>query len=208
MNRHILLTIVATTLLLFCFGCATTASNRSVQHALQSVYQIQTPGEGSYTVGSGFRIHENLVITAAHVTGTLGSCKVDGYPADVVYTDYNTDVSIIFVPNILPGPPLGISSTNRLEKCYAVGYTYTPDDVVLLVSVGNVMHASREYTLHNAGIQSGMSGGPVLNGHGDVIGLTSYVLQWTNSTRTPNPTMGVCTGGAEIRRIIDAYFKE
>lgn len=144
------------------------------------------PREGS---GSGFIIdaagfiltNHHVVEGADRVTVTLGDGRV--LRATVVGIDPAIDVALLQVsaPGPLPVAPLGDSDTLRVgEWVCAIG---NPLGYVHSVTVGVVSFLGRKlydqsldaYIQTDAAISFGNSGGPLINGRGQVVGMTTAV---------------------------------
>jgi len=147
----------------------------------------QTPHEGS---GSGFVIDPSgLVLTNHHVVAGADRVTVtlsDGraFRADVVGIDPAIDVALLEIhsPDPLPAAPLGDSDALRVgEWVCAIG---NPLGVyVHSVTVGVVSFLGRKlfddgldaYIQTDAAISFGNSGGPLINAHGEVVGITTAI---------------------------------
>jgi serine protease Do len=145
------------------------------------------PREGS---GSGFVIdpagfiltNQHVVAGADRVTVTLADGRA--LRAAVVGTDATLDVALLKVDTDapLPAASLGDSSALRVgEWVCAIG---NPLGVyVHSVTVGVVSYLGRKlfdqsldaYIQTDAAISVGNSGGPLINAHGDVVGITTAV---------------------------------
>jgi serine protease Do len=147
------------------------------------------PGERGLRrgTGTGFIIDEDgRILTNHHVVEGADRIQVrlsDGRTARarVIGTDPDTDVALLKIDGetSLPVAPLGDSSTLRMGDWVCaigspLGYEHT-------VTVGVVSFLGRklfdasldDYIQTDAAINLGNSGGPLINAHGEVVGITT-----------------------------------
>lgn len=160
------------------------------------------PRRGS---GSGFIIDpDGSILTNHHVIDGAERIVVrlaDGRSgrARVIGSDPDSDIALIQVEGLtgLPVAPLGDSSTLRMGDWVCaigspLGYEHT-------VTVGVVSFLGRtlfdvsldDYIQTDAAINFGNSGGPLINGRGEVIGITTAV-----SSRSSNIGFAIPINGA------------
>lgn len=146
-----------------------------------------------YSVGSGFAIDENYIVTNAHVVaGTeriyIGSYSNDAsannigdeYEAELVSMDSELDIAILRVSGV-SFPPLTIGDINLVhlgDDVYAIG---APEGLPYSLTKGVVSSKSRmienqSYIQTDVAINNGNSGGPLLNDVGEVIGVNTMKL--------------------------------
>ncbi len=155
--------------------------------------------EQAESLGSGFVIdRQGHILTNAHVVLNARSVKVGftggkTYPAKVVGLDRSTDVAVLKVDapaNALVPLRLGNSNTVRVgDPVVAIG---NPLGEVRTLTAGVVSAISRTIDSLTPGVQiygaiqtdaainHGNSGGPLIDSHGDVIGITSQILSENN----------------------------
>ena len=140
--------------------------------------------------GSGFVIHaDGEILTNFHVIQNAERIIVkfaDGrtLPAHVMGIDPDTDIALIKVEaRALPVAPLGDSETLRVgEWVCAIGNPLAYEHTV---TVGVVSFLGRKlfdssldnYIQTDAAINFGNSGGPLINGRGEVVGINSAISQ-------------------------------
>ena len=140
--------------------------------------------------GSGFVIHgDGEILTNYHVIQNADRIMVkfaDGrsLPARVLGTDPDTDIALIKVEGRgLPVAPLGDSRSLRVgEWVCAIGNPLAYEHTV---TVGVVSYLGRKlfdssldnYIQTDAAINFGNSGGPLINGRGEVVGINSAISQ-------------------------------
>jgi S1-C subfamily serine protease len=133
--------------------------------------------------GSGVYIGDEIIITAAHVT--KGHAKVivrssDGMerPADVLWQNEKYDIAAIRAPAPVTAAHLACVSPKRGDAVVAAGNPLDQDDVYV---PGTIVGNEREngiggkVVLTNAQLAPGMSGGPVYDPAGDVVGINVAV---------------------------------
>jgi serine protease Do len=140
--------------------------------------------------GSGFVIErDGQILTNFHVIQDAERIVVkfsDGrsLPARVLGIDPDTDIALIKVDaSNLPVAPLGDSDSIRVgEWVCAIGNPLAYEHTV---TVGVVSFLGRKlfdssldnYIQTDAAINFGNSGGPLINGHGEVVGINSAISQ-------------------------------
>lgn len=137
-------------------------------------------------MGSGFAIGRDCIVTNAHVLSpgrntTVLSYSNARYDTEVYAIDEYNDVAILKVPGADFAPlPVGGAEAFRVgDDVYAIGaphnlpYTLTKG----IVSTRERVIDGRSYIQIDAAINQGNSGGPLLTGAGEVIGINSMVLE-------------------------------
>ena len=174
----------------------------SVQGKAQaSVFMIET----RRSIGTGWLIEPGLILTNEHViksfsTVTIRQVKHPAFTATVLASDSRRDIALLsFQPsNALLGPgaaplPLGtISSDNIAQPLIALGYSNgdvyrdgsvdgATSNVGVLSQVFNFGSQSHGRNLiMDTPIDPGDSGGPVLDGNGEVVGMARAVQETNN----------------------------
>lgn len=158
-------------------------ANRVCENAIKSVVTIKD-GKGH---GSGFIINkEGIIITNAHVVeGSPSVVTVvfsDGRQAsaDVIgFAKGGVDLAILQVfnqPNLRPIPlaPAGTAKVGHIV--FAVGTPLNPENQNVCTS-GNItkIDAKNGVITHQATVNQGNSGGPLVNSQGQVIGVNTRV---------------------------------
>jgi S1-C subfamily serine protease len=152
--------------------------------------------------GSGFIYdyqNEMVVITNKHVVDSASNITVtfsngDGYPATVIGSDPYSDLAVLSVtapsseykpleivssstlqvgdPVVAIGSPFGLGGTMTTGIISQLGRTIQ-DSVAGSFPIANIIQTS-------AAINPGNSGGPLLNYEGNVIGITTAIIQNSN----------------------------
>lgn len=174
-------------------------------------------------LGTGFIVSENgYIVTNEHVSGgkysncyvTLDTGKT--YPAQVVWSDSNLDLSIIKINmKSLNYVTLGDSETARVgQSVYAIGNpigfefqrTVTSGIISALSRTIKFEEDGKEVFMSNliqtdAGINPGNSGGPLINSSGEVIAINTIKIDSAEG-------IGFAIPINIIKPIIDRYIKE
>lgn len=135
-------------------------------------------------LGSGFAIDKNTIITNAHVVNGFSTVTVKLYDGKscvgkVTKIDKNIDLALIQVDETLT--PLKLVSEDNIsigKEVYAIG---APEDIPYTMTKGIVSAKNRkiknhEYIQIDASINSGNSGGPLIDENGDVIGINTLKM--------------------------------
>ena len=155
------------------------------------------PVEGA---GSGFIIDtKGYILTNNHVVEGAQTIEVvlgdqSRYPATVVGADPRNDVALIkIVPKNKPlvALPLGDSSTIQVgQKVLAIGNPFGFQSTLttgVVSALGRTVQTSQttfidEAIQTDAAINRGNSGGPLINSHGEVIGINSAIYTPSGTT--------------------------
>ena len=165
--------------------------------SIEQIYRRAAPGVVQITQGrfqgSGFVIDtRGDIVTNAHVVANGGPVSVsfsnqDQAPARVVGFDDSTDVALlrVSVPAAALVPlPLGDSSTLQVgDSVVAIGNPFGLDRSAtegIVSALDRQIQAPNGYAINgaiqtDAAINHGNSGGPLLNAHGQVVGITSQI---------------------------------
>ena len=165
-------------------GSVVNVTSRTV--ALDFFYGL-VPQEGQ---GSGFIIdHDGHVLTNYHVIENAGQIEVTlhnrkKYRATVVGTDRSHDLAIIQIkaPDLAP-MTLGDSKNLQVgQKVYAIGNPFGLSGTLTSGIVSSIRSVQEpdgitidEAIQTDAAINPGNSGGPLLNSHGEVIGINTMI---------------------------------
>lgn len=159
--------------------------NETIDRIIPSVVTLRL-GTGH---GSGFVIAENgLILTNQHVVGDakkVGVILSNGLELEgqVLRKSVSRDVALVKVPLRVPNAlALRPEPVRRLEKVFAIG---TPMQVGLKSTVTTgIVSAHRRYgrskmkfIQSDVAVSSGNSGGPLLDGKGNVIGISVLKLR-------------------------------
>jgi S1-C subfamily serine protease len=154
------------------------------------------PAEGA---GSGFLIDdEGHIVTNSHVIANARGVQVavgkdaTRYPAQIVGQDVRSDLAVlkIKVDHKLPFVKLGDSATLLVgQKVLAIGNPFGQFQNTLttgvISSLGRTIRDEQGQEMEDmiqtdAAINHGNSGGPLLNSHGEVIGINAAIIGQAN----------------------------
>ncbi len=167
--------------------------------------------------GSGFVISaDGYVVTNCHVISGMSQVNVnmagrDELPAQVVGVDADLDVALLKVEGEnLPYVQLGSSDVMEVgEQVVAIGYPLGSSSASL--TVGYVSAKDQVFTgggststmlQTDAAINSGNSGGPLFNGAGQVIGITTAKLSGYSASGVSIEGMGLAVPMDEVVDIL------
>lgn len=129
-------------------------------------------------VGSGFSIKENLIITNAHVVGHNKEVAVNLYDGttikgSVIKTDIEKDLALIKINKTITLLSINSENLSVGQEVYAIG---APKDMPYTMTKGIISALDRKigqstYIQIDASVNSGNSGGPLVDDSGNVIGI-------------------------------------
>jgi hypothetical protein len=147
-------------------------------------------------LGSAFRVGPTRFISVDHVTRNTG-CTIDGQPFSAVAED-GLDFSVVEIPTLrrLGGLKINCGGFHRGDYVYASGYAYGRpwQQMVILRATGQ--HDGNLAVLYGApSVIPGMSGGPVMNARGEVVGtINRYMPFFPYSFSQELKGTSVCKG--------------
>ena len=156
-----------------------------IGRALQ--YTLTLEGDGIY--GTGFLVDpaRGLAVTAWHVVSDMKAPRATFYDgrvvnARLVASDKKLDLALLELPpqKGLPAPALGdVTAMQPGDEVFSVG---APRKLGFTVSrgivsfVGRTMEGAR-YLQADMSINDGNSGGPVIDAHGRIVGVISFIYR-------------------------------
>ena len=180
-RRKLLIGVLCAVILLFASSVSAFAMDFDAEEKYESIFVVYS---GNY-VGSGFAIGSNTVVTNAHVIGnsndiSLFTYQGDIYRASIYLIDNTLDIAVLSVENA-EFIPLEMGEVDLLkigDDIYAIG---APKSMDYTLTKGVVSNKDRviygqSYIQIDAAINSGNSGGPLLNALGQVVGVNSMKL--------------------------------
>lgn len=152
------------------------------------IIQIATP----YSMGTGFYIRaHDIIVTNEHVvkgnkTVVIGGKQFEKQMTDVLFLDTRFDVAFL-------SPPVGhsmsdiyikkISEVHEGDKVIALGHPFDLKYSVTQGIVSSLLHEEDDikYIQHDAALNPGNSGGPLVDTNGMVIGINTFIIQNGNN---------------------------
>ncbi len=141
-------------------------------HPEQSVVMVEKNGD---LRGSGVIVahHEGYyyVLTMGHVVQDVDSLAIDGIPAKVVRTWADQDIVLLRFCPVRQYRVLSFGRAHVGQRIVSCGYVDHGDLVIFITNPGYVTGEFPQHFTFNAGAFPGMSGGPILNEAGQIVGL-------------------------------------
>ncbi|NOT76252.1 MAG: trypsin-like serine protease [Cyclobacteriaceae bacterium] len=146
----------------------------------QSIYKVMT-ASGS---GTSFYLKDkNIFVTNYHVVGnsktvSLQDKEGNRHLAKVVLVNPQEDVAFLSVDKKFDIPQLELHDDSALQqgdKVFVAGYPFGMPFTVTegTVSAPSQLMSGRKFIQTDAAVNPGNSGGPMINAHGKVIGITT-----------------------------------
>ena len=152
------------------------------------VIQIATP----YSTGTGFYLRDyNIVVTNEHVVRGNSKVVIDGDAlnkrlAKVVYTDPKYDLAFLEIPDEENIPNVKLAAGKPLregDQIIAIGHPFGLKYTATQGIVSNMVHEQNDinYIQHDAALNPGNSGGPLVDSDGDVVGVNTFIIRDGNN---------------------------
>jgi len=206
-------------------GVVSITSSRTVTQFVPRTFEDLLTGRKweqratSTSLGSGVIVSkEGHILTNHHVIAGMTEVRVqltDGrnLAAALIGSDPMTDIAVLKIDaaNIEP-LPLGESDDLRVgQQIFAVGNPYGLEESVTRGIISAKGGASRqtasdssiEYIQHDAAVNQGNSGGPLLNVRGEIVGINSAIFSRTGGWQG----ISFAIPSNTARRILDGIIK-
>lgn len=157
-----------------------------------AVLHLRTHGRGRSGTGSGFVVGDgDLALTNHHVAHGAANVEAIGHDgrtltAEVLGSDPATDLALLRVPGLATTPlVLGDSNALRVgDFALAIGCPHGLSHTVtagILSGLGRALPGPGGQSIEDviqtdAPLNPGNSGGPLLDAHGDVVGIATAIL--------------------------------
>jgi serine protease Do len=147
------------------------------------VIQIATP----FGAGTGFYLKDpDLIVTNNHVVEGYSEVTIEGVGlprqmSRVLYNDAKYDLAFLEMPADAPTPLVNLAPNlvREGERVTAIGHPFGLKYSFTQGIVSNPRHIMNniDYIQHDAALNSGNSGGPLINAEGDVVGLNTFGIK-------------------------------
>lgn len=148
------------------------------------VIQIATP----YSTGTGFYLaSENLIITNEHIVrdnrrAIIFGNQIQKQLSEVIYLDQKYDLAFLRPPKSvtiptaelrIDPPPVSGEPVIAIGHPFELKYSTTKG----IVSNTHYMREDTPYIQHDAALNPGNSGGPLIDADGKIIGINTFILK-------------------------------
>lgn len=152
------------------------------------VIQLATP----YSTGTGFFLVDyNLIVTNEHVVRDNKEVVIDGLHfdkqlTDVCYVDPKYDLAFLKAPQTHKMPDINLSETIHEkdgDQVIAIGHPFGLKYTATEGIISNLRHEQNEmqYIQHDAALNPGNSGGPLVSLDGQIIGINTFIIRNGNN---------------------------
>lgn len=150
----------------------------------QVIIQIATP----FSTGTGFYLgKKGLIVTNEHVVRGNREVVIDGKDftrrlSKVLFTDPRYDLAFLEISKDIDLPTVQIGNGKPLhigDSVMAIGHPFGLKFTATKGIVSNAEHREKDirYIQHDAALNPGNSGGPLVNKSGAVIGVNTFIIQ-------------------------------
>lgn len=152
------------------------------------IVQIATP----YSTGTGFYISQsNLIVTNEHVARDNRSVVIKGekfqkQKSEVLYLDTRLDLAFLAAPVMtqeLKTPDWVSGSLKEGDGVLAIGHPYGLKYATTNGIISNMNHDMKgvRYIQHDAALNPGNSGGPLVTHQGEIAGINTFIVRDGNN---------------------------
>lgn len=170
------------------------------------VIEIATP----YFIGTGFYLKDQgVIVTNEHIVRDNREVVINGinFPkqlVQVLFIDERHDLAFIAAPEVdVPEIKLGLNSPVRQgDPVVAVGHPFGFKYSASQGIVSNIRHEIEQilYIQHDAALNPGNSGGPLINAQGEVVGVNTFKVKDGNSIGISLPVQHLAEALAEFKK--------
>lgn len=206
---RVLLSFLMVVAVLFASTLSVSAIGFDAENAYESIFVIYSGN----SLGSGFAIGENCIITNAHVIENQESILVmtyggEKYQASLLGFNEDEDIAVLMVKNVsFPYLPVADTSTMKTgDDIYAIG---APKGMAYTLTKGSIsakerVIAKQSYIQIDAAINEGNSGGPLLNDAGQVLGMNTLKMSDSEGIGLAVPITRICNYLEELGLVLNA----
>ena len=193
----VLLSLICMVAVLLATAIPASAIGFNAEEKYNSVFVV-TSGN---SLGSGFAVGENCIVTNAHVIADPSNISLITYAGKshkvfLVGYDQDKDIAVLGVKDtkFTPLTVADYKSSNTGDDVYAIG---APKSMAYTLTKGVISAKERQigkykYIQTDAAINEGNSGGPLLNDEGNVIGVNTLKMDDSEGIGLAIPMTVVC----------------
>ena len=194
---RVLLSLIIVVAVLFASTLSVGGIGFEAETAYESVFVIYSGN----SLGSGFAVGENCIVTNAHVINNPRSITVETYggtkhKASVLGMNEQLDIAVLIVQDA-KFPYLDIADLSTMktgDDIYAIG---APHGMAYTLTKGGISTKERvvknqSYIQIDAPINEGNSGGPLLNDAGLVLGMNTLKMSDSEGIGLAIPVSRIC----------------
>ncbi len=193
----VLLSLMIVVAVLFASTFSAYAIGFSAEEVYKSVFVIYSGN----SLGSGFAVGKNCIVTNAHVISNTRNIYVksyggDEYQAKIIGMDESKDIAVLAIEGAeFPYLTIAdVSVMNTGDDIYAIG---APKSMAYTLTKGVVSAKERivnrnTYIQIDAAINEGNSGGPLLNDGGQVLGMNTLKMSDSEGIGLAIPANVIC----------------
>lgn len=194
---RVLLSLLMVMAILF----ASTLSASAIGFEAETIYEYIFVIYSGNSLGSGFALGTNCIITNAHVIADNSQISVlsysgNEYKATVLGINGSEDIAVLVVENG-DFPYLAVADTSVMktgDDIYAIG---APKGMAYTLTKGTISAKERiiqnnSYIQIDAAINEGNSGGPLLNDNGQVLGMNTLKMSDSEGIGLAIPINRIC----------------
>ena len=180
---------------------ASTLSVSAIGFEAETVYESVFVIYSGNSLGSGFAVGENCIVTNAHVISNDRNITVvtyggTEYQASVLGINEKEDIAVLIVKDA-KFPYLTIADITTIktgDDIYAIG---APKGMAYTLTKGGIsakerMIGNKSYIQIDAAINEGNSGGPLLNDAGQVLGMNTLKMSDSEGIGLAIPINRIC----------------
>ncbi len=171
----------------------------------KAIIQIATP----YSTGTGFYLQNyGVIVTNEHVIHDNSEVVIEGKGlprcmSKVLFTDTKLDLAFIKAPTHVDLPLLEIEDEQEIQigaTIIAIGHPFGLKYTTTQGIISNTQHMMRDvrYIQHDAALNPGNSGGPLINAAGRVIGVNTFILDNGNA-------IGFSLPAKQLKEVLEQY---
>ncbi len=203
----VLLSLMIVVAVLFASTISAYAIGFSAEEIYESVFVIYSGN----SLGSGFAVGKNCIVTNAHVISNTRNIYVksyggDEYQAKIIGMDESKDIAVLVIEGAeFPYLTIADVSVMNTDDIYAIG---APKSMAYTLTKGVVSAKERvvnrnTYIQIDAAINEGNSGGPLLNDGGQVLGMNTLKMSGSEGIGLAIPINVICDYLGELKIELD-----